>query len=129
MNAFSDSEFARVKRLQAQAENIDLLERMSIERMAQIIQHAKACVTVDTGFGHIAGALNVPTIGLYGATNPEYTGVMGVHAKNLLAKYSCVPCLNRECKLAKETHLNPLCFSTLPPELVWQELQALMQQA
>ena len=31
-------------------------------------------VTVDTGLGHLAVALNLPVVGLYGSTDPELTG-------------------------------------------------------
>ena len=41
------------------------------------MQNAKAAVAVDTGLGHVAAALGVPTISLYGPTNPNLVGTIG----------------------------------------------------
>lgn len=35
------------------------------------------CVAVDTGLGHLAAALDVPTLSLFGPTNPGFTGATG----------------------------------------------------
>jgi len=42
-----------------------------------VLAGARAAVGVDTGLAHIAAALNVPTIGIYCATDPSATGLYG----------------------------------------------------
>lgn len=50
---------------------------LSIADAASLIAGAHACIGVDTGLTHLAGALNVPTIGIYVSTNPAATGLYG----------------------------------------------------
>ena len=45
--------------------------------MARLIAGAAAVAGVDTGLTHLAGALGVPTVGIYCATSPAATGLYG----------------------------------------------------
>lgn len=54
-----------------------VLPYLSLNEMAAVIAHAKAVVTVDTGLSHLSAALEVPTIVLYGPTNPLLIGTKG----------------------------------------------------
>ena len=42
--------------------------------MADLLDRCDLVVGVDTGLLHMAGALDVPWVGLFGPTNPEVTG-------------------------------------------------------
>ena len=50
---------------------------MSLAEIASLLAGARACVGLDTGLTHLAGALMVPTIGIYCATDPAATGLFG----------------------------------------------------
>ena len=50
---------------------------LSLENLAGLFAGAKAVIGVDTGLTHLAAALGVPTIGIYGATDPAATGLYG----------------------------------------------------
>jgi heptosyltransferase-1 len=52
-------------------------DTLSLEQAAKLIAGARLVVGVDTGLTHLAGALGVPTIGLYTATDPAATGLYG----------------------------------------------------
>lgn len=54
-----------------------VLPYLNLNEMAAVISHAKAVVAVDTGLSHLSAALEVPTIVLYGPTNPEWIGTIG----------------------------------------------------
>jgi len=57
---------------------------MSLVQAAALLGHAHGVVGVDTGLTHLAAALGVPTVGLYGATSPSLTGLhAGSHAVNV----------------------------------------------
>jgi heptosyltransferase-1 len=45
--------------------------------MAQLLAGAAAVTGVDTGLTHLAGALGIPTAGIYCATSPAATGLYG----------------------------------------------------
>ncbi|MBY0267868.1 MAG: lipopolysaccharide heptosyltransferase I, partial [Burkholderiales bacterium] len=49
-----------------------------------LIAGAAVVIGTDTGLTHLAGALGVPTVGLYCATDPAATGLFGcARAANL----------------------------------------------
>jgi heptosyltransferase-1 len=49
--------------------------RLELGEMASMLTGARAVIGVDTGLTHLAAALRVPVVGLYGATDPRATGV------------------------------------------------------
>jgi heptosyltransferase-1 len=57
---------------------------MSLVGAAALLAHAAGVVGVDTGLTHLAVALDVPTVGIYCATDPALTGLHGgAHAVNV----------------------------------------------
>ncbi|MEI7843292.1 MAG: lipopolysaccharide heptosyltransferase I [Gallionellaceae bacterium] len=80
-------EQARSERLAASIPNAINPPRLNLTEAAALLGHARAVVGVDTGLSHLAAALNVPTIGIYTATDPSLTGLFaGVNAVNLGGK-------------------------------------------
>ena len=70
--------------------------------LAQFIDMAAACevyLTNDSGPMHIASALGVPTIAIFGATDHEATGPTGAHSRVVREPVECSPCLLRECPI------------------------------
>lgn len=104
----------------------EVLPKLKVSLLASILQQAKAVVAVDTGLAHLSAALAVPTISLYGATDPSLTGTCGLKAINLSAQFICAPCLQRKCTYRGEHPVEPPCAQTLPPDLVWQQLQSVL---
>lgn len=49
--------------------------RLTLSAAASLLGTARAVIGVDTGLSHLAAALNVPTIGIYTATDPALTGL------------------------------------------------------
>jgi heptosyltransferase-2 len=70
--------------------------------LAEFIDLAAACrvyLTNDSGAMHIASALGVPTVAVFGATDDEATGPTGPLAKVVREPVECSPCLKRECPI------------------------------
>ena len=66
------------------------------------IDMAAACelmLTNDSGAMHIASALGVPTVTVFGATDWIATGPTGPLARIVREEVECAPCLKRECPL------------------------------
>lgn len=122
----SEAEQARAKQIASVAPSIEVLPRLDLVGIAGVLAGAKAVVAVDTGLGHLAAALDVPTVSLYGPTNPVLTGTMGRSQVHLRANFPCSPCLSRECTYRDESPITPPCFSTLPPVVVWNALEKLL---
>ncbi|MCU1335533.1 MAG: lipopolysaccharide heptosyltransferase [Bryobacterales bacterium] len=70
--------------------------------LAEFIDLAAACrvyLTNDSGAMHIASALGVPTVAVFGATDDQATGPTGPLAKVVREAVECSPCLKRECPI------------------------------
>ena len=70
--------------------------------LGQFIELAAACrvfLTNDSGAMHIASALGVPTITVFGATDHVATGPTGELARVVREAVECSPCLLRECPI------------------------------
>ena len=70
--------------------------------LAQFIDLAAQCeifLTNDSGAMHIASALGVPTVAVFGATDDLATGPTGPHAVVVRHPVDCSPCLLRECPI------------------------------
>jgi len=104
-----------------------LLDRLPLGDLMSEMQRCAGAVAVDTGLGHLAPALGVPVVGLYGSTSPGLTGILGRQSQIIASDHlPCIPCRKRECQFQKprdSSNIYPLCFEQTTPELVWQALQ------
>lgn len=102
------------------------IERLTIPQVAEKLVAATAVVGLDTGFAHLAGALETPTVALYGPTSPDKVGLIGDHTRNLQLSpaLDCMPCHKRECRLLPEGSTDtPPCLSGIQASTVWRRLQ------
>jgi heptosyltransferase II len=70
--------------------------------LREFIELAAACrvfLTNDSGAMHIASALGVPTVAVFGATDDTTTGPTGPLARIVREPVECSPCLLRECPI------------------------------
>lgn len=118
----NDRERERAKRIATHVDGIALLPRMTLTELASVLRRSLGVVGVDGGLAHLAAAMSVPTVCLYGATSPKLTGTWGGRCLNLQGEYQCVPCLKKECiHLAAENTGQP-CLDPLTPEMVMARL-------
>ena len=52
----------------------------------------------DSGAMHLAAAVGIPAIGIFGSTNPARTGPTGPRAGFIYRRLECSPCLERTCR-------------------------------
>jgi heptosyltransferase-2 len=70
--------------------------------LGEFIDLASQCelfLTNDSGAMHIASALGVPTVAIFGATDDVATGPTGQLARVVREPVDCSPCLLRECPI------------------------------
>ncbi len=116
----NEEEKKRAERL-AISPQVTVLPRLSLNEIGHLVAKAKALVSVDTGFSHLAAALGVPCITLYGPTDPRKTGTIGANQHWIQSTQEC-PC-SRKCKFEEKT---PHCMSQIHPLSVWKDLKELL---
>jgi heptosyltransferase II len=70
--------------------------------LREFIDMTAACnlfLTNDSGAMHIAAALGVPSVTVFGPTDETATGPSGAHARLLREPVECAPCKLRECPI------------------------------
>jgi len=112
-------EKARAERIAEGIAGASVLPRLNLGGVAKVVAGARACVAVDTGLGHLAAALDVPCISLYGPTLPGRVGAYGRSQVHLCASGP---------DAGKGDRVKP-CFDDLLPERVASELKALLRSA
>ena len=129
------AEKARAERIANGLSNAVVLPKLNLAGVARVLASASACVAVDTGLGHLAAALDVPTISLFGPTNPDLTGAYGKVQIHLASDFPCAPCLQKKCTYQPTAQDQqrfdlksewPLCFTRLNPERVASRLSTLL---
>jgi lipopolysaccharide heptosyltransferase I len=121
----SEAERERSERIAGNHRDIIVLPPLTISEKASIIDHASATVGLDTGLSHIAAALGVPSLTLYGATDPNLCGTIGPDQIHIASDFECVKCHQSECSFAG-AKFKPACFENLSPDHVCKQLEMLM---
>lgn len=91
--------------------------------LAEFMEMAAACevfLTNDSGPMHIASALGVPTVAVFGATDDLATGPTGENSRVIRQAVECSPCLLRECPIDHR------CMTAVSAEMVSQAALSLV---
>ncbi len=80
--------------------SINFIGELSLVNSCGIISQGDLMISGDSGPLHIASALGVKSIGLYGSMPSGRTGCY-CNGINISSKKSCVPCNRRKCKYIK----------------------------
>ncbi len=103
---------------------VDLLAKgSSLGALKEIIRRCDLMVTNDTGPRHIAAALDVPVVTLFGPTHPEWTEIYFAKEKKLAVKVFCGPCQKKVCPLDHR------CMTRLTPAMAYDAAAALLSLA
>lgn len=82
-----------------------------------------ACHTVfsnDSGLMHVASAVGVNIVAIYGSSSPKYTPPLAQNVAMVNTDIACRPCFKRECPLG---HMK--CLTELKPDLVLSAFESL----
>ncbi len=75
---------------------INLAGKSSLMELTALLERAAVVIANDTGPMHIAAALGVPLVALFGPTNPVRTGPYGRMDAVVRVDASCSPCYRRD---------------------------------
>ncbi|HEX8373543.1 MAG TPA: lipopolysaccharide heptosyltransferase II [Chthoniobacterales bacterium] len=96
----------------------NLAGKTSLQELIETLSQCTALLTNDTGTMHLAALLGVPTISVFGSTEPLLTGPMGPNHRIVRHHVECSPCFLREC---------PIDFRCMNGVLVDQVVEAVLK--
>ncbi len=85
----------------------------SLDEAIALIDMSKAIISNDSGLMHIAAALQVPQVAIFGSSDPAHTPPLSDKAKVIWLNMPCSPCHKRICPLG---HLR--CLKDILPQQV-----------
>jgi len=83
----------------------------NLEQLTHLLSCADLFIGSDTGPMHLAAALKVPTLALFGPKDPVQTGPYPSRSIVVTGRAPCRPCRRRQCE-------RPLCMETIGEEEV-----------
>lgn len=100
-------------------DDFTLADQLPLAKLAAVIKRCNFFIGNDSGVTHLAAALGVYTIGLFGPTDPKIWGPRGESVKILYKKAHCSPCLadmRRNC-------FTQICLENIKIEDVMHEVR------
>ena len=73
--------------------------KTSLETLIGVLAESSLMITNDSGPMHIAAALGVPTVAVFGSTDERVTGPYGSRTRIVKHPVECSPCLLRDCPI------------------------------
>jgi heptosyltransferase-2 len=101
---------------------VDFCGTTSLGEAMGIIGKCDLFVTNDSGLMHVAAALGVPTLAIFGSTDHVATGPRGLRTRIIKHDVDCSPCLKPECPTDFK------CMLSIGTEEVWREMKMFMQK-
>jgi len=111
-----DQKVAAQVREKARVPLVDLTGATTLARAVALIARCDLFITNDSGLMHVAAALGVPLIAIFGSTDPVKTGPLGNDCRVLRSPVSCSPCLKAECPEDR------LCMNLITVDEVYEEV-------
>lgn len=92
---------------------LNLAGRTGLGPALAIIARLGLMLSNDSGLMHAAAALEVPTVAVFGSTEPRATAPLGPKVAVVRRPVECSPCLKPECPRG-----DMICFTEVTPEMV-----------
>lgn len=122
----NNQEKSRAERI-AEISGAAVLPKMSLTEIVSLLKKASGCISVDTGLGHLSSALGIPTLGIFGPTNPILTGLYGPDQKSLLSNFPCL-CMSKKCPFSLKVDGSCRGFQGLTANIVFENFIKLIKK-
>jgi len=77
---------------------LNLAGETGLSECIALLRGLNLFITNDSGAMHMASALGVPTLAIFGSTDPALTGPTGPNTGFIIKKTPCNPCFERVCR-------------------------------
>ncbi len=106
----------------SQSSNVSAAPPTDLLEMTELIRMSRLVVTNDTGPLHIAVAVGVPTVSIWGPTDPERNGPYGPGHKVILTGAPCRMCWKTSCPAQNSL----ICMEQISVEEVWTAVREVL---
>ena len=120
--ACEEKHLSRIRTVLPAASPIGVVASSDMLDVALLMNEASLVVGNDSGPLHLAAALGIPTVGMYGPASPALTGPLNSRGLYLYHKVECSPCDQRMCIRPE----NP-CMGLHEVDQVFREVARLLQ--
>jgi len=100
---------------------------LSLADTAALLSQCAALVSNDSGLMHLGAALGIPTVGIFGITNPEREAMRAPHMMPLSKGLPCEPACRRERWGRRDCEHHLRCLKTLTPIEVRDKLMQMLK--
>jgi heptosyltransferase-2 len=100
---------------------LNMAGKTNLRELAALIAECDAFITNDSGPMHMASALFVPVVAIFGSTDKASTGPFGEGHKIITKDLPCSPCMKRKCP---EGHLK--CMTEITADNVFAALKEVL---
>ncbi len=107
---------------------ISLAGQTSLRDFIRLVPSCDLFLTNDTGTMHVAAALGVPTLAIFGPTDEHGTRPLGPHAEVITGVAECRPCKLRHCPIDRGSPLNHVCMTSITVDVVFEAARRILGQ-
>lgn len=101
-----------------------LAPEIKIGKLSALIKNCDMVIANDSGPMHIAAALEIPTLGIFGPTNPKAHGPYSPNSDYVIKEgLHCIICNKLECPYNHE------CMTQLPVEMVLEKVERIARKS
>ena len=101
---------------------VNRIGQTTLEQLIDELRQCQLLLTNDTGTMHLAALLGVPTVAIFGSTEPRLTGPLGDRHIVLRHHVECSPCFLRKCPIDFR------CMKAVSAQEVADAVMSILQQ-
>ena len=107
---------------------IDLIGQTDLTTLMGVISHCRVLIANDSGALHLAAAIGVPVVGIYGPTDERYSAPMpsvegrATRVQTLFEPVFCRPCFMAECPIDHR------CMKRISTNTVYESVSRALQE-
>ena len=104
---------------------VNLAGETSLTGLAALIRRARLCITNDSGPMHLAVALGIPVVSVFGPTDEIWAGPYRQPEAVVRAALACAPCYLRRLSRCPNAHA---CMHDVPADAVIARAEGMLRQ-
>ena len=98
--------------------------RTSLKDLPQLLKRLNVFITPDTSTLHLASALDVPTIAIFGPTDPQRHVVKSDNLYIFYKQLDCSFCYKPQCNLAEDS----LCLEKVSAQIIFTKIKEILDR-